>query len=249
MNIEIANKLLKLRKDKGYSQEQLAAELGISRQAISKWERAEASPDTDNLIELARLYGVSLDDLLLHEPEKSKTKEEYDNGFYNEENTENEKYTHVGFDGIHVKDSDDEVHISWEGIHVKDKNGETVDIGKQGVHVNGKHYDKNEWKDWSHEHHYFPIGMIVGVGTFIYCIITGNWHPTWIVLLSIPLIGSLFSAIKDRKLSNFAYPILTTMIFLWYGFTESLWHPTWVVFLTIPCYYAIAHYIEHRKDF
>ena len=68
MNIEIANKLLQLRKEKGLSQEQLAQKLGISRQAISKWERAEASPDTDNLIELAKLYDISLDELLLHEP-------------------------------------------------------------------------------------------------------------------------------------------------------------------------------------
>ena len=68
MNIEIANKLLRLRKEKGLSQEQLAQKLGISRQAISKWERAEASPDTDNLIELAKHYDISLDELLLHEP-------------------------------------------------------------------------------------------------------------------------------------------------------------------------------------
>jgi transcriptional regulator with XRE-family HTH domain len=64
MNIEIANRLQKLRKEKGYSQEQLAEELGISRQAVSKWERAESSPDTDNLICLAKLYNVSLDYLL-----------------------------------------------------------------------------------------------------------------------------------------------------------------------------------------
>ena len=64
MNLEIANRLQKLRKENGYSQEQLALELGISRQAVSKWERAESSPDTDNLILLARLYNVSLDELL-----------------------------------------------------------------------------------------------------------------------------------------------------------------------------------------
>ena len=64
MNIEIANRLVELRKKNGYSQEELAAKLGLSRQAISKWERAEASPDTDNLICLAKLYGVSLDELL-----------------------------------------------------------------------------------------------------------------------------------------------------------------------------------------
>ena len=64
MNLEIANRLQKLRKENGYSQEQLALELGISRQAVSKWERAESSPDTDNLILLARSYNVSLDELL-----------------------------------------------------------------------------------------------------------------------------------------------------------------------------------------
>ncbi|MEG0853975.1 MAG: helix-turn-helix transcriptional regulator [Angelakisella sp.] len=67
MNIEIANRLVQYRKTRGMSQEELASALGISRQAVSKWERAEASPDTDNLISLAKLYGVSLDQLLLAE--------------------------------------------------------------------------------------------------------------------------------------------------------------------------------------
>jgi len=66
MNLDIANKLVELRRNHGFSQEELAARLGVSRQAVSKWERAESSPDTDNLIALARLYGISLDNLLLH---------------------------------------------------------------------------------------------------------------------------------------------------------------------------------------
>ena len=64
MTIEIADRLIQLRKKHGLSQEELADKLGLSRQAVSKWERAEASPDTDNLICLAKLYGVSLDELL-----------------------------------------------------------------------------------------------------------------------------------------------------------------------------------------
>lgn len=64
MDEQIIERLCKLRKQHGYSQEQLADELGVSRQAISKWERGEASPDTDNLIALARLYNISVDDLL-----------------------------------------------------------------------------------------------------------------------------------------------------------------------------------------
>ncbi len=79
MNIEIANRLVTLRKKNGYSQEDLAQKLGISRQAISKWERAESSPDTDNLIALSKLYNISLDALL-----------ESDN-----ESIENEKYAQM----------------------------------------------------------------------------------------------------------------------------------------------------------
>ena len=64
MDMEIANRLQQLRAEKGYSQEELAEKLEISRQAVSKWERGESSPDTDNLIRLAKLYNMSLDELL-----------------------------------------------------------------------------------------------------------------------------------------------------------------------------------------
>lgn len=64
MDLITANRLQQLRKMNGYSQDVLAEKLGVSRQAVSKWERAESSPDTDNLISLAKLYGLTLDDLL-----------------------------------------------------------------------------------------------------------------------------------------------------------------------------------------
>ncbi len=67
LTIEIANKLIELRRNKGLSQEELADRLGISRQAVSKWERAESSPDIDNIIMLSRLYGISVDELLCNE--------------------------------------------------------------------------------------------------------------------------------------------------------------------------------------
>ena len=73
MNIETANKLVELRKKHGLSQEELADKLGVSRQAVSKWERSEASPDTDNLIELAKLYDISLDELLLNKENNSES--------------------------------------------------------------------------------------------------------------------------------------------------------------------------------
>ncbi len=69
MTVDIASKLMAMRKDHGLSQEELADKLGVSRQSVGKWERAESSPDTDNLILLAQLYGVSIDKLLGTEPE------------------------------------------------------------------------------------------------------------------------------------------------------------------------------------
>lgn len=75
MNIKLADRLVSLRKDNKLSQEALAENLGLSRQSISKWERAEASPDTDNLIALAEAYGMSLDELLGNESAKAEKAE------------------------------------------------------------------------------------------------------------------------------------------------------------------------------
>ena len=76
MNIELANRLYDYRKQSGLSQEELAEKLGISRQSVSKWERAESCPDTDNLIELAKIYNVSLDELVHNNVNEKQVKNE-----------------------------------------------------------------------------------------------------------------------------------------------------------------------------
>lgn len=60
-------KLQKIRKEKGYSQEQLADMIGVSRQAVSKWESGLSYPETEKLIELSKLFSLSLDELLKDE--------------------------------------------------------------------------------------------------------------------------------------------------------------------------------------
>ena len=67
MNNSIGEKLYNHRKNAGLSQEELAEKIGVSRQAVSKWERDESSPDTNNLIALAKLYNISIDELVLGE--------------------------------------------------------------------------------------------------------------------------------------------------------------------------------------
>jgi len=60
----IGNKIQQLRKDNGMSQEDLALKLTISRQAISKWELGEATPDTENIVQLSKLFCVSTADVI-----------------------------------------------------------------------------------------------------------------------------------------------------------------------------------------
>ncbi|WP_084146029.1 helix-turn-helix domain-containing protein [Anaerovorax odorimutans] len=60
----LGEKLLQLRKSKNISQEKLALKLSVSRQAISKWELGESMPDTYNVVQLSKLFGVSIDYLL-----------------------------------------------------------------------------------------------------------------------------------------------------------------------------------------
>ena len=57
-------KLQQLRKGRGWSQERLAEEIPISRQAVSKWESGAAAPDTENVVRLSAIFGVSTDYLL-----------------------------------------------------------------------------------------------------------------------------------------------------------------------------------------
>jgi len=62
--MKTSDKITKLRKRMGYSQEDLANELGVSRQAVFKWESGENMPDIDKIKKLAKLFNVTFDDLL-----------------------------------------------------------------------------------------------------------------------------------------------------------------------------------------
>ena len=73
--MKLCEKLYELRRAAGLSQEELAERLNVSRQAVSKWENGAAQPELSKLVELSRLYGVSVDELLsLEEAEKGDAK-------------------------------------------------------------------------------------------------------------------------------------------------------------------------------
>ncbi len=240
MNIEIANRLLKCRKKKGLSQEEFAEKIGVSRQAVSKWERAEASPDTDNLIAIAEVYGLSLDELL--RGSESVVHEEKENAFgdfsaadnnnceqgcnYSSacgengaEGTKYQKYDKVSFkNGIHVHSKDgDHVDISIkDGIKVNDRHGNKVKVGFDGIHVE----ENGEQKVYTDEE------------------------------------GHVFYSedIKENKKAKsawykFPFPVVAVLAFFIWGVSGWCggWSLSWIVFLTVPLYYTTVDAVVKGK--
>lgn len=76
----LAEKIMMLRKRSGWSQEELAEQLGISRQSVSKWESGATIPDLDKILKMSQLFGVSTDFLLKDEIEETIPLEEVDGG-------------------------------------------------------------------------------------------------------------------------------------------------------------------------
>lgn len=228
MTIEIADRLIKLRKKNGLSQEELADRLGLSRQAVSKWERAEASPDTDNLICLAKLYGISLDELLKTDDDVETIVEEQ------------------------VKKEEPRVDIKKdEGIFVRDDEGQTIHVKKDGVEFldqDGKVKDKKPYVTKGRiivdaiEAGLFTLAIVAYIllGTLL-----NMWHNAWIVFFVPNIICSIVRAVRDRNATKVNMPFIAVFAFFFVcmivpGMDANLWHPMWTVFLSIPVYYIIT---------
>ena len=210
MNIEIANRLFELRKKNSLSQEELAEKIGVSRQAVSKWERAESSPDTDNLIQLARLYEMSLDELLFTtEPvEKNDSKPV--------------EQVSIGRDGIHVEDKDGtEVHIELSGLRVKVKD-------KTDVHVEAFPFVP------------IAVVVIYLVLGFVFDLWHPGWLVFFVIPIFYEFVAMAEAKGARSKANLFPMALFCVVTFLLLGFLRDLWHPTWIVFLLIPIYHAVV---------
>ena len=243
MTIEIADRLVKLRKKYGYSQEELADKLGLSRQAVSKWERAEASPDTDNLICLAKLYGVSLDELLATDEDVDTiVKEQVKNDGEEEKENSNEK--------VISNKKGDSVTINNQGVFIKDKDGSSVTI------KNGKVTRIDKDGNVIVKEPDLPMAIIGGVEgvLFILCIIAyillgsllNMWSSAWCLVFVPEVIASIARAIRKKNAQHFNISFLACFAFFFVCMVipainpsfPALWHPMWAVFLSIPLYHT-----------
>ena len=234
MTIDIANRLCAYRKKESLSQEELAEKIGVSRQAVSKWERAEASPDTDNLILLSQVYHVTLDDLLNKDPDVSKGASTDCLSFKN---------------GIHINSADgDNVHVDWSGVHVDSADSNHVHVSLRGVTLGENkvaNADDEENQTGDKKHPFLSDGLWALLCCVAYLLfgclnICGGWGLAWLVFLTIPIYSSVWEVIERRDVSEFCYPVFVTLVYLILGFILGWWHPAWILFITIPIFYSVC---------
>ena len=231
MNLETAKRLLKYRKLHNLSQEKLAEQIGVSRQAVSKWERGEASPDTDNLIALSKLYNISLDELVLGESEPSVATEKASETFSN--NSE-ETIT-------------EEINKTNSAPETNDEDEENTNEGENELYSEDEE-DKEKRKSIQKMLYSFPYPVLATIVFFIYGFtgIGGGWVYGWLIFLTIPLYYTFIPAYFNKNPTVFCYPVLVVWIYMYLGFRFSLWHPMWLLFLTIPLYYSICSNLRRK---
>lgn len=266
MNVSTAERLLQYRKQNNLTQEELADKLGVSRQAVSKWERAEAAPDTDNLIALAQLYGVTLDELLGFAPEEGADigHNEFD-GDDDSTSTKKESGTHVTWtlkDGLYVKDDDTEVRINAHGIFVKegsewtdtDGNGKKYSVDDLDIDEDIKNTVKTNIENLSNRKKAESLcssiyGALVLVGFIVWGIVADAWYVSWTLFLTLPIPTSILTCVWTKRLQDFAIYAVASFAYLFIGMMFGMWHPYWVIMLSIPVYYIIASSVDNLTGY
>jgi transcriptional regulator with XRE-family HTH domain len=119
----IGASITSLRQERGWTQRQLARQLDLSHQAVSKWENGESAPDVETLVRLARLFGVTIDRLINPDPADLRKK----NGFFSrrmsgrldeeEEELETQDVEEDNVEDENEEDEDDKEFFDSPGFH------------------------------------------------------------------------------------------------------------------------------------
>lgn len=248
MNVEIAQRLAELRRERGFSQEGLAEQLGLSRQAVSKWERAESAPDMGNLIALADLYEVTLDELLRVSPEVAD-----DVRFESQERAESVETEAAAAAAAEAPDVPKVVvEVSAPAATSGGFPPPAPSPGQAGAPGRGAPHGFSPSTYGAPGHRPPSAGYGPGVlphGSPASPQSPGAYPPGSCPPGSIPPASSVPIAPPPTPqpkdpLQSFPYPLLCAVIFLLAGFCFGWWHPGWVIFLTIPFYYWIVNTLQ-----
>lgn len=265
------NNLIRLRKEAGLSQEELADKLAVSRQAVSKWERGEALPDTDNLIRLAKLYNVSIDEIVGYTPEKGNSA---DAGRFNDDaDNANDMHDTHNTDGANDPgnadeeyDGEDDEYFTQDGgtkkYYSKTKGGKHIRFetdGKQKRIVISDDEDDDDDDDDDEDSDDYPrrrtglcdvldgVYIILCVAAFfVWGSVFNGWEIAWTLFITVPIFTSIVSCVRKKRVGKFNVPCFVVFVYLLFGMIFNIWHPLWIIFLLIPAFYPIARVIDSR---
>lgn len=226
LNTEIANRLAAFRERDGLSREELAERLGVDCEVVSKWESAEASPDPDQLMALAKLYRVSLDELLKPDSDERAPEPEDDEG-------ENEArdggtwrfqkpdgrldlvkfpypvvvtlvYLLIGF-------LFNLWHPGWLLFM-------TIPVYYTAISPKGG-FDLNR----------VPYPLLVSILYLVAGFAVNFWHPGWLVFLTIPLYYTLAGRVIREKLNRVLVELMLVGIIYLIGTALGHWFQLWLL--------------------
>ena len=240
----LPNNLYELRKHHSLSQEEFAEKLLVSRQAVSKWERGEAYPDTENLIAISDMFSVTIDELLRGSINGS------EGGEYTESLEESD--SNSGENGKPKSTVKKSVYINvGRGIRVHcnskgDVEDDDDEIDKDDFDDDDDEEDSTALSLW----YALPYPIVITISFLLIGFLGGGWAWAWTLFITIPIYYSLADSVMKKRLSEFgAYPMLMSFIYLLIGMVWHVWHPTWLLFCTIPVYYSIADAVDkHLKN-
>ena len=195
----IGERLLKLRKEKNISQEELANVLDVSRQTISKWETDQTTPDFDKIVPLCEYFEITSDELLSGKKDIMKAKEDDKKGKF----ARNIAIS-VGLYILAI------VFIIFFAAFIQQEIIGvclffiTIAIATGLIIYSGIYYSDNEKKEKEKKKENKTskqLGEIIDIiGVIIYFIIsfkTGAWYITWIIFLIVGLCKSIIKLIFD----------------------------------------------------
>lgn len=218
---ELSQRLYELRKNRNLSQEELADKLGVSRQAVSKWECGESTPDTDNLIKLSHIYGVSLDALVYGKAQDDRL---------TENDPPHAQVQDLEVDSTEEDEEEDDEKIGEAKVALAKKNSLLARLLLGGIYpcfaviafLIWGFYGNAWYISWTvlltipvwHSaiecvirkrvsHFCYPVLV-----TFVYLVIgmqRGLWHPWWILFVTIPVfyaVAELVDALIRRNESK-----------------------------------------------
>lgn len=205
ISMSINERLYKLRKEKNISQEELANEIGVSRQTISKWETGESTPDFDKIIPLCEFYGITSDELLSGKKDIIVTKEE---------NVKSKFASNIAIAvGLYIFSivliiffaaflEQEIIGVCLFFITIAIATGLLIYNGIVNKPIKKELTTKQEKQKTVVKQVCDIVDLICLIAYFLVSFLTGAWHLTWIIFILMGLLDSIVKLIFNIKEDN-----------------------------------------------